>query len=224
MPHAPPPATQNDAQAFCDLCQWVYECWLTHSHLLERLPERLEEERNLPVGEVVDTPIGRCLGRLNEISQQYSLLQIAKLHDRARQNGNENLSIDFFVKQEFWSEEEVAIIAGIASELDSLYKKLKDARNKILTHNDRSVFSSAVPLGSFAEGEDENYFDALGRLCSMIWKKFPNRNWPYGARVFDFRKSGMCGDPLCPSSDAGELSDLIVGAFPNIAEEVRPTK
>ena len=221
MPHAAP-ATENDAQAFCDLCQWVYECWLTHLHLLERLPERLEEERSVPIGELLETPIGRCLGRLNELSQQYSLLQIAKLHDRARQGGNENLSIDFFVKQEFWSEEEAVIIADIESELDSLYEKLKDARNKILAHNDRSVFANDVPLGNFAEGDDERYFRALGRLCSMILNKFPNKNWPYGARVFDFTKSGIYGDSLRPSNDARELSDLIVGAFPKIADDVDP--
>ena len=165
------------------------------------------------------TPIGRCLGRLNELSQQYSLLQIAKLHDPARQGGNENLSIDFFVKQEFWSEEEVEIIAGIASELNNLYEKLKEVRNKILAHNDRSVFVNDVSLGKFPAGEDEKYFRALGRLCSMIWNKFPNSKWPYGARVFDFRKSGMCGDPLCPSTDARELSNLIVAAFPKMADD-----
>ena len=219
MPHAPP-ATENDAQAFCNLCQWVYECWLTHSHLLERLPQRLEEERGVPIGEFLETPIGRCLGRLNELSQEYGLLQIAKLHDPACQGNNENLSIDFFAKQDFWSDEELEIIAGIADELDSLYEKLKDARNKILAHNDRSVFANDAPLGSFAEGEDEGYFGALGRLCSMIWNKFPNQNRPYGARVFDFRKSGMCGDPLCPSSDARELANLIVGAFPKMADDI----
>ena len=88
MPQVPP-ATQSDAQAFCDLCQWVYECWITHSHLFDRLPERLQEERNVPVEEFVETAYGRCLYRLNEFRQQYSILQIAKLHDPARQGGNE---------------------------------------------------------------------------------------------------------------------------------------
>ena len=212
MPNTPA-ATESDAQAFCELCQWVYECWLTHSHFFERLPVRLEEESNVPIEKFLETPSGRCLHHLNEISQQYSLLQIAKLHDPARQGGNENLSIDFFVKQASWSEAEVATIAGITSELDSFYKKIKDARNNILAHNDRSVFTKDVPLGGFMEGEDEKYFGALGQLCSMIWKKFPNKNLPYDARVFDFKKSGNCGVPLCPSNDAKELADLIVGAY-----------
>ena len=215
-----PPATQNDAQAFCNLCQWVYECWIMHSHFFERLPERLQEERNVPIEDFVESPYGRCLERLNNISQEYGILQIAKLHDPARQGGNENLSIDFFIKQEFWSEEETSTIAGIVSELDSLYKKLEDARNKILAHNDRTVFANEVSLGSFPKGEDENYFHALGRLCSMIWNKFPNRNWPYGSRIFDFTKTGIRGALLCPSSDAKELRDLIVRAYPKVPNNI----
>ena len=219
MPQAPP-ATQNDAQAFCDLCQWVYECWITLSHLFESLPERLQEERNVSFDEFAETAYGRCLGRLNEISQQYSILQIAKLHDPARQRGNENLSIEFFVKQEFWSEEERSTIEAIALELDGLYTKIEDARNKILAHNDRSVFAKGLPLGSFPNSKDENYFLTLAQLCSMIWEKFPNGNWPYGARVFDFTKSGICGDPLCPSSDAKEMTKLILSSFPKPPNDV----
>ena len=111
-------------------------------------------------------------------------------------------------------------IEGISLELDNLYKKIKDARNKILAHNDRSVFAKGLPLGSFPKGQDENYFLALGQLCSMIWNKFPNKNWPYGARVFDFTKVGMCGDSLCPSNDARELRKLIVGAFPKASDDI----
>ena len=221
MPQAPP-ATEIDARAFCDLCQWVYECWLTHSHLFERLPERLEEERNIPVGEFLETPIGRCMGCLNDISQQYSILQIAKLHDPARQGGNENLCIDFFVRQKLWSEDEVPVIAGIASELDNLYRKICDTRNKILAHNDRAVFANDESLGSFPEGDDEIYFDALGRLCTLIWNKFPDKNWPYCHRVFEFTKSGIEGDPLCPSTDAKELCELVVRAFPKMADDADP--
>ncbi|MCY4558642.1 MAG: hypothetical protein OXF79_20160 [Chloroflexi bacterium] len=222
MPQVPP-ATENDTQAFCDQCQWVYECWLTHSHVFECLPARLQEERNVPVGEFVETSVGRCLGRLNEISQQYSILQVAKLHDPAQQGANENLSIDFFVRQNFWSKDEKSAIAGIATELDVLYRKILDARNKILAHNDRSAFLNDIPLGSFQEGEDEIYFGALGRLCSIIWNKFPNRSWPYGNRVFDFTKSGLEGDPLCASTDSKELGNLIVAAFPKTADDTKPT-
>ncbi len=214
--HQVPPATQCDAQAFCNLCQWIYECWATHANLFECLPDRFRDEGNVSFEEFVETPYGHCLGRLNEISHQYVILQIAKLHDPALQCGNENLSIDFFAKQEFWSDDEMHTIDRLASELDDLYKQIEELRNKILAHNDRSVYVKGTPLGNFPKGEDETYFHFLGRLCLMIWNKFPNENWPYGARVFDFSRAGIDGDQLCPSNEARELLELIVNAVPNI--------
>ena len=157
MPQVPP-ATQYDAQAFCNLCQWVYECWLTHSNLFECLPDRFQEEEIAPFKGYVETGYGRCLGRLNEISHQYLILQIAKLHDPALQRGNENLSIDFFVRQKFWSDDELPTINGLASELDGLYKQIEEVRNKILAHNDRSVYVKGTPLGNFPQGEEEPIF------------------------------------------------------------------
>ena len=216
------PATQSDAQAFCDLCQWVYECWITHSNLFEYLPERLQEDRNVPLGDFLKTAYGQCLNRLNEISQEYIILQIANLHDPALQGRSENLSVDFFVNQEFWSEEEMSTIRDFALELDGLYKNIEDVRNKILAHNDRFVFRKRLPLGGFLEGDDEKYFRTLGQLCSMIWNKFSNRNWPYGTPTFDFIESGIFGDLSCPSNEARELRKLIVEALPRIANDVDP--
>lgn len=208
------PATQRDAIAFCDLCQWVYECWVTHLHLFDRLPAVLQEERSVPFEELMESASGRCLHRLNEISWQYCMLQIAKLHDSARQGGAENLSVGFFVHQQFWSEEEESILKGIVSELNGLYERIKDSRNKILVHNDRSVYAEGVLLGNFQKGQDEKYFLFLGQFCSMIWGKFHNRRSIHDARRFDFSKSGMREDPICPSADAREPRSLVVGAFP----------
>ena len=208
------PATQSDAQAFCNLCQWVYECWTTHSNLLECLPARLEEERSVPFVDFMETPHGRCLERLNVMSHEYIILQIAKLHDPARQGRNENLSVGFFLSQDLWTEDEHAALRDIAIELEGFYAQVENARNKILAHNDRRVFKRDSPLGGFREGDDERYFRTLGQLCSMIWNKFTIRNWPYGPRTFEFAKSGIDGGSLCPSHEARELRGLIVNAFP----------
>ena len=216
------PVTQTDAQAFCDLCQWVYECWAVHSNLFERLPAQLEEERNVSLADLMETPYGACLDRLNQVSHEYIILQIAKLHDPAIQGQNENLSIDFFVRQAFWSEGEESTIREISAELNGFTEQIRDARNKILAHNDRLVFGEGSLLGSFSEGDDERYFRDLGVLCSMIWNKFPNRNVPYGTRVFEFKKSGIDGESLCPSNEASELRELIVNALPTARNRADP--
>lgn len=216
------PVTQTDAQAFCNLCQWVYECWAVHTNLFELLPARLEEERNVSLAKFMETPYGACLDRLNDMSHEYVILHIAKLHDPAIQGQNENLSIDFFVRRAFWSEDEESTIREIAAKLNGFYDQIKNARNKILAHNDRVVYGEGSLLGSFSEGEDERYFRNLGLLCSMIWNKFPNRNVPYGARTFEFTKSGINGDLLNPSSEASELRELIVKALPTTHNRACP--
>ena len=214
------PATQSDAQAFCGVCQWVYECWTTHANLFECLPKHLRDQRSVTWADFSETPYGRCLDRLNTISQAHSILQMAKLHDPAVQGRNENLSIDFFVKQTFWSEDETPKIQEIALDLHGFSGPISDARNKFLTHNDRSAFAENLRLGAFPEGDDEKYFHTLGQLCSMIWNKFPNRNRPYGNRIFDFTKSGIRGDSLCPSNEARELRKLILEAIPGSVADV----
>ena len=220
------PATTKNAKAFCGLCQRIYDYWITHYHLSERLPERLQQERNITEEEFAQRPYGQCLQLLTEISQPYIILEIAKLHDPARQGSNENLSINFFVNQkEFWSEEEELIIKDIVSELDDFYKFIKEARNKILAHNDLSVYENNQPLGGFPQGEDKNYFRALGRLCSIIWNKFDlNPMLPYGDRSFDFTKSGIPEDSSDPSHHARELIDLIVGTIPKIYDDFDQTE
>ena len=220
------PATPENAEVFCGLCNWIYDCWITHFYLSERLPERLQQEWNITEEEFAETPYGQCLQLLTEISKPYIILEIAKLHDPARQGSNENLSINFFVNQEdCWSEEEELIIKDIVSELDEFYKFIEELRNKILAHNDLSVFENNQPLGGFPEGEDENYFSALGRLCSMIWNKFDlNPMLPYGDRRFDFTKSGIPEDSSDSSYNARKLIDLIVGAIPEIHDDFDQTE
>lgn len=209
-------ATRRDAEAFCDLCQWIYECWATHKNLFECLPDLLEDQRGVSIEDFAESSYGQSLACLNEISMEYVILKIATLHDPARQGGNENLSINFFVEQEeLWSEQEQSEIQEIASELGDLYQKIKDLRDKILVHNDRSVFAKGQSLGGFLEGEDESYFLSLGRLCTIIWSRLSSCSWPYGPRTFEFTKAGILGDSLCPSNTARKLRQLIVDAYPD---------
>ena len=222
------PATSKNAEAFCELCQRIYNYWITHYHLSERLPDRLQQERNITEEEFAQRPYGQCLQLLTEISQPYIILEIAKLHDPARQGSNENLSINFFVNQkDFWSEKEESSINDIVSELDKFYKFIEEARNKILAHNDLSVYENNQPLGGFPQGEDEKYFRALGRLCSMIWNRFdlnPMLQYGYGYRSFDFIKSGIPEDSSDSSYYARKLIDLILGAIPENHDDFDQTE
>ena len=208
-------ANQNQAEAFCNLCEWIYECWATHKNLLENLPELLKVQRGVSIKEFSESPYGHCLNYLNEISIQYTLLKIATLHDPAQQGRNNNLSINFFVEQEeIWSDIEKLNIGDIVSKLDSLYQKIKPLRDKILVHNDQSIFENNQTLGEFTKGEDEMYFLKLGELCSMIWNKFPHPGWHYGSRIFEFTITGIIENSPCPCNNARKLCQLLVESYP----------
>lgn len=203
-------ATHKDAEDFLDACRWAYDCWVTCANFLESLPEYLCQECSISEEDFLETSHGRCLGRLNVIGHEYFLLQISKLHDPHRQGQHENLSISFFTKQGCWTEEEKAEIGKIASELDSFHRCIEPARNKIIAHIDRATFRKKEALGGFGEGDDERYFKALAKLCSMIRDKFCKRRWPYSKMVFKFTKSGI-QDPYDPGCEASELRKLVVG-------------
>ena len=209
-----PHSIEKELRAFCDLCGWVYECWTVHHSLFEEMPKRVMEEHNMSPDEFLETPYGSCLNRLNDISIEYRLLQIAKLHDPSSQSGSENLSVDYFARQEFWSDEEREAIENLVLGMNGFYGHIKPARNKVLAHNDLSTYVEDSTLGEFPEGEDEKYFHDLGVLCTMIWSKVPKKSYEDRIRVFEFTKSGIDGDPLCPATEARELGRLIVGALP----------
>jgi hypothetical protein len=49
-----------------------------------------------------------------------------------------------------------------------LAKPIKDARNKILSHNDLSVLLENKNLGGFDPGEDEKYFLKLNKFACLV--------------------------------------------------------
>ena len=192
---------KSDAQAFCDACQWAYECWVTHANFFDALFQGSE----ISCRDFVDTPSGRCLGRLNEISREYVILQIAKLHDPANQGRNANLSVDYFVNQCAWSEEDKSRIEQIVTKLEQFASHIRVARDKIIVHNDRSISVKNELLGDFPLGMDELYFQALGELASLIWGKWLRTSNPWSNRVFNFTKSGLDNDAFCPANDAKKI-------------------
>ena len=183
-----PKATQQDAETFCHQCEWVYECWSMNLALHECVIHR---RPLLPDMSFWNSPIGRFLGHHTKISSEYTLLEVAKLHDRRIMRGQGNLAIGFFVDQkDTWSSIEKENLDGIRNKLDAFYTKhIKPVRNKILTHSDLTTFRNNTLLGNFAENEGNDYFRDLGHFAAEIWRKWNCRmESPYqtSEKTFDF--------------------------------------
>lgn len=164
--------SKDIAIKFCGLCNWVYEAWLTHRFLFHE-------------NETPDENIGKARAftvRLSTITQEYTLQQIAKLHDPATQGKSNNLTIDFIVRFWEWGEQQDTI-DKIAERLSHLWTHLKLARNKVLAHADLETVIADTPLGAFPEGMDDNYFDALQELVNEVHKKWVGSPYTFNDRA-----------------------------------------
>ena len=191
-----PEATQQDAKAFCDNCEWVYQCWSMHLALGERLDQC---EALFPVNSSLDSPVAWFVDHHMELSSEYTIMQLAKLHDRPNMGREGTLSIGFFLDQEgIWSSDEKENLARIRSKLDDFYKKhIKQVRNKILAHIDRKTVRNNTRLGNFTESEGESYLSGLSKVAAAVWEKWDCRmEKPYqgSQRAFDYSPNSPIRD------------------------------
>lgn len=90
------PISPDVAERFCKLCGWAYECWVIHKRLFD------DNERR----EATIAKAALFTTRLSIITQEYSLLQICKLHDPAVQKSTINLTIDYIVRFGAWGSDD----------------------------------------------------------------------------------------------------------------------
>ena len=146
-------------EQFCKLCDWLLQSWQMRKFLFDENPDLKE----------LQSPTHQhFFFRLNIILQEYWLHQLAKLHDPAVQSGQINLSIRYVVDYGCWDEAIKSQLVELESQMAVLAKSIKDARNKILSHNDLAIILESKMLGEFDAGEDQKYFDCLCKFASIV--------------------------------------------------------
>jgi hypothetical protein len=149
-------------EEFYKLCNWAYEAWLNHRELFDCNPQEVELQKSVA---------NDALNRLSIISQEYSLHQIAKLHDSAIVSGNVTLGIDYIVKYGGWQQPVLTKLEELQKDLNKFADKLRSARNKILSHNDLVTILNGAVLGAFPNGEDERYFETLQEFVNVVYSE-----------------------------------------------------
>lgn len=162
------PISKDVAIKFCELCNSAYEAWVTHKVLFD--------ENQTPAKNIGKSAY--FTARLSIITQEYSLQQIAKLHDPAIQGNSLNLTVDYIVRFGQWGER-TDHIKAIHDKLLDFWAHLKPARNKALAHNDLEALMAGASLGSFPEGEDREYFEALQALVNEVHEKWLDGPYPF---------------------------------------------
>lgn len=162
------PISPDVANKFCELCNWTYECWVTHKQLFD------ENDRT----EITIAKAEYFTSRLSIVTQEYVLLQICKLHDPAIQRNSLNLSIDYILRFGEWGPDKEKI-QNIVSRLKVLFDKINPARNKVLAHHDLEVLMEVDTLGEFPNGLDDEYFTALQELVNEVHVKWFDGPYPF---------------------------------------------
>ncbi|MEQ1887898.1 MAG: hypothetical protein ABL951_01815 [Alphaproteobacteria bacterium] len=147
------------AEKFCEACNWAYETWVTHKYLFDLNSD--------PAATIEKKHVIPFFNRLNIITHEYALQQIARLHDPAEQYGDLNLSIKLVVLYGEWGKKEDDVKV-IEKKLNEFWGHTKPARNKILAHNDLKTSLTNQLLGGFPDGEDDKYFAALHELVKAV--------------------------------------------------------
>ena len=157
-------------EEFCKLCDWSYQVWVNHRALFDDNPRATELQTSL----AADT-----LLLLGTISHEYTLLQIAKLHDPAVAAGKINLGIEYIVKYGAWNPSLATKLTELSAKLNDFANNLRGVRNRSLAHNDLAAVLSGAILGEFAKDEDVKYFETLQEFVDLVHSEVVGGPYPF---------------------------------------------
>ncbi len=163
------PLTVEDMEVFCRACSWVREVWCVHRAFQD----------NLPTDSHLRHRHGYLLYRLSLITQEYVLLQISKLHDPMGCGDRITIGFDLILRRGRWDDVTRAELQRIHSELQGLGGVAKNARNKIIAHNDRRTAIAEGCLGAFSPGLDDKYLQLLQEFVSLLYEKTVGGPYPF---------------------------------------------
>jgi hypothetical protein len=151
--------TPAEIEEFWKLCDWTHEVWMTHRSLFDD---------NLDSDLLLKSKFEPILSTLNVITQEYAILQVAKLHDPSGKGGNSNIGLEFMRNRSGRNAETEQKLEELHIQLNGLFEQIKSARNKIVAHNDRRAILGKTALGGFPKDADLNYFKQLQEFVALV--------------------------------------------------------
>ncbi|MEN6624519.1 MAG: hypothetical protein ABFD50_23595 [Smithella sp.] len=116
---------------------------------------------------------------LATILKEYSLLQIAKMHDPASSCGYENHS--FHKVSSLYHADNDPIIIDFLEANKEFIGSIRDARKKTIAHSDLETVRTNAIWGAFPDGADDKYFSGLHAAVEYLYGKAgigPFPEWP----------------------------------------------
>jgi hypothetical protein len=157
--------TKTDVEKFFVICEDARMCYMHYRALFEPDDHRTVFDATAPI----------FFRDISLILKKYLILEVCKLGDPACQHGNVNLSIDFFIKCFDFSTAptEFDQLKHRATKLRPFIRKLKPARNKLLSHSDRLIITSETRgLGGADTDEWDCFWLDLEAFVEVLCKQY----------------------------------------------------
>ena len=104
---------------------------------------------------------------LATIMIDHFLLLAAKVMDPAESFGHENLSVYYLVQRIAWPADVANKLSICVDRMQPFNDHIREARNKILSHNNLDTILNEEVLGAFPDGMDSDFMAALGEVVEL---------------------------------------------------------
>lgn len=132
---------------------------------------------------------------LRNILHEYWLLKCLAMFDKAKHDKRENLSLEFLAAAIDWPAEVKAQLVMCLEKVQPFRDKIRNARNRIISHHDKETVLDDELLGAFGQGEDQRFVETLEVACGLMHEQV-------------FRTVLGSVDPFCPG-DVGDFKNAL---------------
>jgi hypothetical protein len=152
------PPTTEIIQEFCQECHRVHAYWQMLKYLFDENPEV----------DSLKAPHYEHFFAVIKSSLYESFVQgVARLHDRAIQFNQPNLTVNYLIEQVQWDTATATRLIELRQNMLPFVEKLRPARNKFTAHNDLNAILQQPVLGAFDKPDDFDYFIDLEEFASV---------------------------------------------------------
>jgi AbiU2 len=159
-----PENSDEDIVVFANHCAFIWSVYQHGRMLFERSTES-DKKRMEKVALIF-------FGDINRILIEYLILQVCKITDPAKDfKKNDNLTVAFLLQHyDFSSQPAVEQqVKQLASQLHSFRSVVEPARNKFISHADRSAILADLTLGVASEDTWNQFWHGLDEFVSIIY-------------------------------------------------------
>lgn len=153
------PERKEIIRCFCEQCSWVKTVYNEYCFLYESGELRRE---------LLNKISSHFFRRLQEILIEYLILNICKLTDSANCGKENNLTVEYVLKQIEPEVQEKLQLKELSKNIHLFRGRIKDARHKLVAHLDVNTTLSDKRLGEFPEGEDKQFWKYVQEFVDKI--------------------------------------------------------